>query len=153
MHAWAEEVHSRLIRMACSLLYRQAAGAGELNSKPSLDLEQLYLMGGVETICSEVIICKPSSPPIRLYAYRYIYRGLLNRQCSFCKQPQRCVVQSHDLSKFEFHCTYEESKVSKLDHVTHLSGHLNQCVVNLTILYTCTHTSTCINCIEEIVIA
>lgn len=56
MHAWAEEVHSRLIRMACSLLYRQAAGAGELNSKPSLDLEQLYLMGGVETICSEVII-------------------------------------------------------------------------------------------------
>ena len=82
MHAWAEEVHSRLIRhsrligdacTACSLLYRQAVGAEELDSKPSLDLEQLYLMGGVATICSEVIICKLLSPPIRLYAFIYIY--------------------------------------------------------------------------------
>ena len=103
MHAWAEEVHSRLIRMACSLLYRQAAGAGELNSKPSLDLEQLYLMGGVETICSEVIICNLHllQSDYMLF-YIYIYMGLLNRQCSLFKQPQRCVVQSHDLSKFDF---------------------------------------------------
>ena len=84
MHAWAEEVHSRLIRMACSLLYRQAAG--ELNSKPSLDLEQLYLMGGVETICYEVIIYLQtfisSNQIICFYTCIFICMGLLNRQCS-----------------------------------------------------------------------
>jgi hypothetical protein len=98
------------MRMACSLLYRQAAGAGELNSKPSLHLEQLYLMGGVETIGSEVIICKLSSSPIRLYAY-IIFIAHMKR-----------------------------SKVSKLDHVTHLSGHFTQCVVDSTIPYTPIHT-------------
>jgi len=55
MHAWADEVHCRLIRMACNLLYRQPVEAtGEL-SKVSLDMDQLSLMGGIEIICNEVI--------------------------------------------------------------------------------------------------
>lgn len=57
MHAWADEVHCRLIRMACNLLYRQPeVAAGEILSRPSLDLDQLYLMGGVEVICNEVFL-------------------------------------------------------------------------------------------------
>lgn len=55
MHAWANEVHCHLIRIACNLLYRQPVeAAGELN-KVSLDMDQLSLMGGVEIICNEVI--------------------------------------------------------------------------------------------------
>lgn len=53
LHAWADEVHCRLIRMACNLLYRQPVEAGE-PSKVCLDMDQLSLMGGVEIICNEV---------------------------------------------------------------------------------------------------
>lgn len=55
MHAWADEIHCRLIRMACNLLYRQPVEAEGEPSKVSLDMDQLSLMGGVEIICIEVL--------------------------------------------------------------------------------------------------
>lgn len=52
-YGWADEVHCRLIRIACNLLYRLPADE-TLTSKPSLDLDQIEILGGIETICAEV---------------------------------------------------------------------------------------------------
>lgn len=69
MHAWADEVHCRLIRMACNLLYRQPeVAAGEILSRPSLDLDQLYLMGGVEVICNEYARARTAESKQNLFA-------------------------------------------------------------------------------------
>jgi hypothetical protein len=55
VHAWADEVHSRIIRMACNLLYcLPALPDVDPSSKPKLDTEQLSLLGGIESICIEV---------------------------------------------------------------------------------------------------
>jgi hypothetical protein len=57
MHAWAYEVHSRIIQMECNLLYcLPAASVGRVtpSSKPKLDMDQISLLGGIEIICNEV---------------------------------------------------------------------------------------------------
>ncbi len=56
-HAWADEVHSRIIRMECNLLYCLPAASVDgvtPSSKPKLDMDQISLLGGIEIICNEV---------------------------------------------------------------------------------------------------
>ncbi|CAK9855376.1 unnamed protein product [Sphagnum jensenii] len=55
-HAWADEVHSRIIRMECNLLYCLPAASVDgvtPSSKPKLDMDQISLLGGIGIICNE----------------------------------------------------------------------------------------------------
>lgn len=54
-YGWADEVHSRLIRIACNLLYRLPVSTNEsVLAKSTLDLEQIEIFGGIEVICEQV---------------------------------------------------------------------------------------------------
>ncbi|OAE25014.1 hypothetical protein AXG93_523s1190 [Marchantia polymorpha subsp. ruderalis] len=66
-YGWADEVHCRLIRIACNLLYRLPADE-TLTSKPSLDLDQIEILGGIETICAEFARAKTLEAKRNLFA-------------------------------------------------------------------------------------
>ncbi|KAL3689990.1 hypothetical protein R1sor_016299 [Riccia sorocarpa] len=50
-YGWADEVHCRLVRIVCNLLYRLPSSSHHsVAGKPTLDLQQIDLMGGIETV-------------------------------------------------------------------------------------------------------
>ncbi|KAL2632070.1 hypothetical protein R1flu_016756 [Riccia fluitans] len=68
-YGWADEVHCRLVRVACNLLYRLPSSTDDsLTSKPTLDLQQIELMGGIETICDEYARAKTAEAKRNLFA-------------------------------------------------------------------------------------
>ncbi|KAL3689988.1 hypothetical protein R1sor_016297 [Riccia sorocarpa] len=68
-YGWADEVHCRLVRVACNLLYRLPSSSDDsVAGKPTLDLQQIEQMGGIETICDEYAKAKTPEAKRNLFA-------------------------------------------------------------------------------------
>ncbi|CAN5974643.1 unnamed protein product [Sphagnum jensenii] len=75
-HAWADEVHSRIIRMECNLLYCLPVASVDgvtPSSKPKLDMDQISLLGGIGIICNEYARAKAAEAKQNLFAVLFYY--------------------------------------------------------------------------------
>ncbi|CAM6094015.1 unnamed protein product [Calypogeia fissa] len=78
-YGWADEVHSRLIRIACNLLYRLPPSTDDtVLANSTLDLEQIEIFGGIEVICEQYARAKTSEAKRNLFAvlFDYVLYGL-----------------------------------------------------------------------------
>lgn len=68
--AWADEIHSLVIRLLTNMLYKLPdASKASRSSKPIFDIEQLDILGGMECICVEVEQLAPFKPFLEFYAF------------------------------------------------------------------------------------
>lgn len=90
--------------MACSLLYSVPVSIeGDTECRPSLDLEKLYLFGGVEMICNEVGFCESMeitciSQTLSCHSLLFVLSRYCSTQVLSMQSLYDCVLNTVNLS-------------------------------------------------------